>query len=254
MKIAGILLAVYIVAELFTLWEFSSDIKLTENKAEKKKCFVTFKRLSILFFAAICAFPCAAIISVYGWESPVYEPNQNSAYVVNNDDTITDIYQENIELIKCFSNETWTLFSLEERITLLQSLESFEAQVLGIPSVEVLSALLDENTLASYDNESNQIWIDIRVLSESTAATCIEGICHETFHAYQYYLISSIDWESELSQSFYFQDARSWMENSPNYISSYSSSYDSYVEQPLETAAHAYAEDESQTILSYLAQ
>ena len=41
---------------------------------------------------------------------------------------------------------------------------------------------------------------------------------HETYHAYQYYLAKNIDFNSEISKTAYFDTARSWRDNSLNYI------------------------------------
>ena len=74
------------------------------------------------------------------------------------------------------------------------------------------------------------------------------------WHAQQNYILENIDWESELMQSAYFAEIRAWRENASHYQDADISGYDAYAQQPLEASAAAYAEEETDLILSYIYQ
>lgn len=68
-------------------------------------------------------------------------------------------------------------------------------------------------------------------------------VCHEVFHAYEYYVVDNIDFDSDMVQNnYYFKNARKWRDNIKNYVPGIVD-YEMYSDQPLEADARQYAEE-----------
>ena len=71
---------------------------------------------------------------------------------------------------------------------------------------------------------------------------CIFTLLHECRHAYQYHIISVLDWEDENVQTgYFFWEARIFKENWDSYVPYYRN-FDAYKNQPIEKDASGYAE------------
>lgn len=163
-----------------------------------------------------------------------------------------NIYEKNIEILLCFREELWRGYSIQEKTTFMQALADMEAEILGIPSVPLMTEKLEAFTLGSYLSKTNEIRIDIEHLAKSSAEECIDTICHEISHSWQHFLVDNIDWESDISKNPYFNQVRAWKENQDHYIQPAGTAFDSYESQPVEISARAYAEEETTRILSYI--
>ena len=207
-------------------------------------------RFFLMLASALVAIPCLMAIFIYQLKDPVLEPNMelfpeisNSENEVSSDQIVT----QSDAIFGCFKEETWTLYSPEEKITALQLLSNYEAKKLGMPSVSVTAERLNMFTLGSYIQDTNNICIDLQHLQDSSAESTAKTLLHELYHAYEIYVISNIDWESDFANSAYFAEARAWKENNSNYIKAVLD-YDAYISQPLEASARDYAETESKEI------
>ena len=257
---------------LFALWLFLSAAcvmfvfheKLKLKKAGKKRHRLegSAGRISITFCAVLFLIPALFSIFVYRLENPVYAAESTqleeltALYEARASET-DDIYEANTELFLCFGDSAWQEMTSEEKITVVQALVNFEVtEVLGVPdTIEVFSEKNESSSLLGYyDEVENNIFINSDLLEESTAQNCLETICHETFHYYQHYLISSLDWDLEITGTWYFVQAAEWKYNSENYISASLSTYDLYSSQALETSAQEFAEQEAEKILSEISQ
>lgn len=256
-----ILFILLIAIEIILMIYLRRDERRHRYSEKRHRMYKTvFKRRSVLVVAVICAVPCFMSAFFYDYHSPTYRAEEeiwnriftNTEQLDEQEDIECDIYQENIALLDCFCEEEWKHYNIAEKITIIQELVDFESKRLGIPTAPVSTAMLGEFTLGQYSEEPNEIRINIEHLAEATIEECIDTICHETFHAYQSYLVSSLDWENEALQSEYFSELRSWKENQEDYKNAWISGFEAYENQPLEVAARQYAEEETQRILSYI--
>lgn len=95
-------------------------------------------------------------------------------------------------------------------------------------------------------------YINYGHLSSGDVSDILRTIMHEMHHAFVYYTLSTLNFESdEVKNSYYYQKAREWKENSKNYIHS-SVSFDEYMNQPIEADARAYAEERAAVYKDYI--
>ena len=163
-----------------------------------------------------------------------------------------DLYLINSDLWGCFEENRWDEMSIKEKITVVQKLVDFESNALGVPTVPVNAALIGAFTLGAYDSETNEMWINTEHLANSTVEECIRTVCHETFHSSQYYIVSTLDWDSPATKTAYFDELREWQFNEENYKNAQEYGFSAYENQPLEVAAREYAEKESAKIMHYV--
>lgn len=235
----------------------AGDQRYEERRRRRYKD--AFRKLTVTAIAVVCAVPCYMAVFVYQLRSPSYTASGDIEEWLSGENTETeaaeqeDAYQENIQLLQCFERKVWNGYNVKERITVMQGLVDFEAEVLGIPSVKISAEKLDYSTLGLYNSETKEIRIDLEYLMEAEVEECIQTVCHETYHSYQDYLVDNLDWDQEVVNSAYFEELRAWKENGYDYKNAWVSGFQAYKEQPLEEAARGYAEEECERILSYIA-
>lgn len=138
----------------------------------------------------------------------------------------------------------WDTLSVKEREKLLSGVVMMEKEHLGIETMnlEVVVNKLSENTVGTYTRTEQRIYLNISQINWDSMEKNITTVFHEVFHAFESYMVDALDFDSDLiKNSYYFAAARSWKENSNNYISS-GVSFDGYVDQPLERDANLYAQ------------
>lgn len=260
----------FVISLLITLILVGGEIALFRalRKDERKHKFsrkrhrryqFVFRRCSVLGVAVLCTIPCLFSIFVYGFESPTYKATEELwNQLFSETETVEEMYEsdnmyeKNSELWGYLQEKNWNRLSIQERITVTQELVDFESDVLGIPTIPVTSAMIGTATLGAYDNESNQIWINTEHLAYSSVNECIQTICHEVYHSFQYYLVTTLDWNNPALQTAYFDELHSWLLNQGDYKSAWIYGFDEYENQPLEVAAREYAKDETLVILNYV--
>lgn len=139
----------------------------------------------------------------------------------------------------------WDKSSTDERITLLNKVVLIEKENLGIEAVDivVINDKLDEYTCGYYSDEKKQICLSISQISGEGLQDNLRTVCHEVFHAYEHYVVETIDFDSEMVQNnYYFENAREWRDNINKYVPAIVD-YDMYSAQPLEADARQYADD-----------
>lgn len=219
-----------------------------------------FRRCTVLAITAVCVVPCCPSLFSHGLTSPTYQAEQEIWSLLFSEGTETDdttatninVYQENQVLWHCFEADTWERYSIPEKITVMQRLTDFETEMLGIPSVTITADLIGAYTLGSYNDETNEIFVNTKYLDGSPVEECIDTICHEVRHSLQFQIVSSVDWDNPIFQSSYFDELRSWSQNQENYKSAWLYGFEEYENQPLEVDARDYAERETEKIMSYV--
>ena len=240
-------------------------VKIKENSsrtADKVHKFdkIFFRRCAVAI-TAICLIPGSIYLLSHGMRAPTYQPKQDLLELYSesgggeaNDtaETNSDIYPKNQELWNCFKEKNWKKYSLQEKVAIMQLLADFETQLLRIPSININAGMIGTFTLGSYNDETNEIFINAKYLDSASAEECIGTICHEVRHSLQYQIVKSVDWNNSIFQTPYFDELRSWRENQENYKDYWVDGEQKYEDQPLETDARSYEKTETAKIMSYV--
>ena len=158
------------------------------------------------------------------------------------------------EAWKYLSPEVYEDLGIDERIALAEVLVDFEAEQLGIPSVNLTIMDLDEGTWGYYSDLTRTVVISTDALEQDDPRVLVEVAAHEVFHSYEHYCVNSIDFSEPVIQNTpYFYQLRKWKENIANYRSmSAGYSKDQYFLQPIEGAAYGYMWEEADRILMHV--
>lgn len=215
------------------------------------------RRVLVLTASLVLAVPSMLVLCVYGVSEKRYQPRiehlnaliEQASHEVREGELIPDQ-----ELLLCFQEKNWSGYTTEEKLTLVKCLADKETDRLGIPPVPLYAGKEEKYTLGHYNIVREEIMIDSEYLAGSGAKDVIETIFHEVYHAYQDYVVKSVDWRSELSHSAYFSTARAWKENQQSYINSDGTAqgYELYTAQPLESSAQRYAEQRMGEVMELL--
>lgn len=243
-----------------------SALLLADEKGEEltdaafKQTTMACKRFFVLAACVLWLVPSLVSVIIYEMEDPKYVAEQEcleellSAYnSENNAGKINELPEEVAALFACFQTDVWRQYSLQERITVLQELVDYEAKKLGMPTVEITAEVLGISLLGQQGGADGGISVDIHHLLDSPVEAVLNTCLHETYHAYQDFLVESIDWGERYTNSVYFQEVRSWRDNYGNYVRG-NTNFEAYEAQPLEKAAREYAKKEKEYILSFLAE
>ena len=243
---------------IWAVYKKESQYEFSEKRY--RRCVRGLQRGVVMISAITLFIPCSISLFVYGMQEPAYTAEKELGEVLlkeQNKEQVavevdSDPYIKNKTLLLHFDDANWETLDVQERITIAQEFVDFQSELLGISPISLTAKNLGSFILGEYDDENNEIWIDIEQLADSPAEACIRTLCHEIWHSAQYYLISNIDWESPVFQSAYFKELRAWKENDENYQDAYSDGYDSYQKQPLEESARVYATEETERVQSYI--
>lgn len=238
-------------------------LKKDERKQEfseklHRKYRLAFRKYSVFGIAALCAVPALIALFTDGVETLAYSATEEltnqmfSETETSEADKSADPYEEKTELWSYLKEENWSQLSIQEKITVTQELVDFESEVLGVPTISITSTEIGPFTLGSYDNETNEMWINIEHLAESSPNDIVDTICHEVHHSYVNYLVSTLDWDNPAMNCAYFAELRELKDSQENYKSAPRDGYDAYESQPLEVAAREYSEQETAKIMTYI--
>lgn len=217
-------------------------------KVKTKGKIIVVSRLLLLVSVAVFFIPSMVSACAYKLSSPYYQIEETwsnllaEVFAESSEDgtsiTKQEIIGANPEIIDQLKEGQWSKLPPENKLGILQFIANAEAVSLGIPSVPAESGKLGMYTLGEYNHDDKALTIDLQHVNVDSSEACVETISHEVFHAYQCYVIDSVDWDDESSQCAYFEQALEWKNNSNDYHH-YG---DEYYEQPLEVDARAYSE------------
>lgn len=253
------ILAVILIVEIAFAVSLHNDRRrdryAPRRRRQKQKNVILFHRFTMLVIGVFCAVPCFIAAIVYDFRSPTYEAAPGDSEIPTQETGSAedgDVYERRLSLLLCFKEDRWNHYSIQEKTTIAQNLAEFETELLGIPSVHLITGKLKRYTQGEYHADTNEMWIDIDHLANSPAEEVIVTICHEVHHSFEHYLVDNLDWDSAIMQTAYFEEIRLWRENQRNYLQPYVDGFSSYEAQPVEVAARAYAAEEAARILSYI--
>ena len=152
------------------------------------------------------------------------------------------LMERNWEVLKPFDQETFSSLTEEERLEAMNALAAWEAVYLGLEPVTVVSeefADADKTSvvLGTYQNAGRRIRVNDTVLANGDRDTCLNVLCHELYHAYQWALAEGSvgDGIAKLEQ------VERWQNALAGYKSTDVSEYREYYVQDAETTARNYA-------------
>ena len=159
---------------------------------------------------------------------------------------------KSINSLHLLGEEEWEQLEYQQRIDILQTVSDLECANLGIPAhPTVAAALLEDETLGCYEEETNTIYINIQYLVCNGSVVMVHTTLHEVAHCYQHVLVrlyDEIDTE-ELKGLSQIKPAAVYKEEFDHYISTANGTYEEYAGQACEQDANQYAD---QRILVYL--
>lgn len=145
--------------------------------------------------------------------------------------------------------DVWETLTSQEKLDTLQVVANIEAHELGLPQeLRVGGALLDESTLAEYEEQTHTVSISMDHLENSSAPYVLRSVLHECYHAYQQRLVDAYEdlTDPALRQLKVFRDAAQYAKEFADYKDideDDEESYYAYYTQACETDARSYAED-----------
>lgn len=225
----------------------SNNYNKTDSKSKLKRYNERARHLVCCMAAVVLIIPsaigiyeeyCEAPITAEEWEVLVdfFEESKTDS----SENEPFSKYQKTLDNIA-----KWDKLEDEKKIETVREIGLIELEHLGVSKdvgIRIEADKIDEYTMGYYLDSEKQIVINIGHICSDSIEENIDTITHEIFHAYQHYVVSSVDFDSDfVKTSYYFENAREWKENMDNYISA-DYDFESYQAQPLEADASAYAD------------
>ena len=252
----ALLLLIQLLSFLFRCSLRRDEKKTDPDPREHRINLIAGRRFFVLVTAVVLLVPGVLTLFVYRLETPRFEPQQDLLPSLLS--TVAPCPGEEASaadppdvsaFLGCFAEERWAALSLEERITVLQLLEDYEAHRMGIPAVPVSAARISPTSLAVFYPGKNAIDIQLDGLTEVTAEDAVNSLLHEFYHSYQQFVVNGVDWDSDFAGCAFFAEARTWKENAEDYRND-PEDFDGYWEQPLEVSARDFAREEGWRLLT----
>ncbi len=186
---------------------------------------ITAVCLSILVFylSGLCAFDSPSLI-------PAVKP---TVAVEQNKD---EVLKEKMPVISRIDKSIWKTLSFEERLDTVQTIANVENLQVGIThEVRVCAESMGLGVYGQYDSTNHTIYINTELLEDDNPIQCIDTLCHELRHVYQYNVVDAyLALDEEYQQLEIFDDARRYYENLDDYQSASRDGFDAYEKQVVE--------------------
>lgn len=225
-----------------------TNIKMKKFIVRKrtKKCFLGVRAIaSFCFLIVVVSVATSSLFGVSLTKSKV------SADVNQNQETWT--IANNIDYVAMFYKETWNELSVEDKTTAMQVIANIECRYLGLPhELTLIIACLPEDTLASYEDRTHTIRVNLDHFEDADPLEIIDSICHEAYHAYQHRLVDVYDsLNSEYKNMLVFYNASIYKEEFASYTDGHDD-YLGYYFQSCERNARSYASDAVEEYQEYI--
>lgn len=173
-SIGAILSSAYLVL----LWSRGSN-NLSKERVKRRlwKSFVSVRNINVTCLAIIPIIIAVSFTFRSGYAAakttPAYSGDENKL-------------ANNIEIVAKLDDEIWPTLSTKEKLEVLQTVANIEARYLGLPhELNVQLGALVEDNLASYDDDSHIITINVDHIEFSPPEEILNSVCHECYHAHQ---------------------------------------------------------------------
>lgn len=156
---------------------------------------------------------------------------------------------QNWEILRLFRPEVFSELSREERVAAMDKLALWETTYLGLEPVVVVDETFekqDQNSvvLGTYRDLDRIVRINHKVIEEGDRDACLNVLCHELYHAYQWALS-----EGKIGSGVAdLSSIERWTEALAGYKASDVSEYKEYYTQDVEATARGYAAARSEQL------
>lgn len=166
------------IAYLILLWSRAGN---NQSRARVKrrlwKSFISVRNISVT---------CLAIIPIIIGVSFMFSGGYAAAKTIPAFSGDENKLANNIEIVSRLDNEIWPTLSTKEKLEVLQTVANVEARYLGLPhELNVQLGALPEDMLASYDDRSHIVTINVDHIEFSPPEEILDSVCHECYHAHQ---------------------------------------------------------------------
>lgn len=242
-KIEGTLLLALAVSIAGGIVVMTRKIKTRKNK---KRVIMGRMTRCIELSASTLAIALAAIMFPYIFKGIVGTSIFNSD-VEAKKGTVAEkqTISANIDTVLKLQQEEWKALSTKEKLNVLQCIANIEASYLGISNeLNVGASNLEQNTLASYDDGTHTIYIDLDLLEKSSAEDVLDSLCHEAYHGYQHRLVDVYNSSSEEDRQLrVFNKVADYADEFGGAYVDGDEDFYTYYSQQCETDARAYAKN-----------
>ena len=144
-KISFILILLLVTGETFLhIFLKNDEFKRKKTKKRHKRYQSAFRRITVLVLTVVCFVPSCMTIFKYRLQTPEDKAEYQTSdqlpeysFTASREANRDEIYSKNSDLWHCFEEKRWEVLSTDEKITVMQRLVDFEAEVLGIPTIPV---------------------------------------------------------------------------------------------------------------------
>lgn len=163
-----------------------------------KKRAIINKRLKNAFFGTRAIVGCCLFIMIIniGINSLFGGVMAPSAAAVRKSGAGEDFtIENNLDILSRFDESIWSGLSAEDKLDALQVAANIEVVRLALPhELNVrLEARLSEHTVASYNDNTHIISINVNSFNSKAARELLDAVAHEAYHAYERRLIDLYD-------------------------------------------------------------
>ena len=187
--------------------------------------------------------------SVFYFQDKYYEkPSVTPSSSI--EQTEGNLVKTHIDRIAKLEGSAWETLDVAEKLDVLQTLLNIETTYLAIDPQTLICKKLGNGTLGEYSQAKKAVYIDKDSLADPEE--CINTVCHEARHAYQHYVVDTLDWDDqEVQHGFYYRDARRWRDNFDHYVDG-SDDSGAYYSQRVEEDARRYGFESCYIYLAYI--
>lgn len=166
------------IAYLVLLWSRNGN---NRSKARIKrrlwKSFISVRNINVTCLVLIPIILGVGLLFRGGYVSantrPAYSGDENKL-------------ANNIEIVSKLDKDIWPTLSTKEKLEVLQTVANIEARYLGLPhELNVQLGALPEDNLASYDDASHIVTVNVDHIEFSPPDEILDSVCHECYHAHQ---------------------------------------------------------------------
>jgi len=243
--IISTLIIISVIAIYF--WGFFTEyvnVKSLGNMGMLKKIFVCHKSIFSFTCIVFVLFSVAPFFVGFSKEEERTEYNSEEIRETMLESAVpevSDVFERYPVVIE--DMKKWDSFNVQEKVELLSRVVCMESEYLGIAPEYIPDIVSQKDSIyigGSFSKTDGKIYVNC--LNMENMYNAIKTILHETFHAYEWYTVSSLDFESDIVKNgYYFITARQWEENYSSYIPS-AIDHEAYSDQPVERDAFIYSE------------
>lgn len=232
-------LAIFIIVVTSYVLLHRHNRKQTLYKRKRIKIRPVLQRIFVMTSVLLLLIP--AIIGVFLLNEPIKKVPSVANLETQNIEEIDDLFLRHSASLKKLASKSWKALNADEKMNLAQIIVNIESESLGIPSVAVVGVGLPLNLLGQYNVAENSIILNLSLITKKDATEFVTTLCHEIRHAYQYYVVQTLDWDDLSTVKWpLYVDARAWKAEYDS--TEITNDYEIYYNRSIEIDARSYSE------------